>query len=59
MYITDEGAHSSPYPVPYGTFLAVKEGQIVEKGDLLFEWDPYAEPIITDVPGVITLSGFD
>ncbi len=54
MYITDEeGRPLFTFPVPYGTFLAVKEGQSVEKGDLLFEWDPYAEPIITDVPGVI------
>jgi len=54
MYITDEeGRPLFTYPVPYGTFLAVKEGQMVEKGDLLFEWDPYAEPIITDIPGVI------
>jgi DNA-directed RNA polymerase subunit beta' len=54
MYITDEeGRPLFTYPVPYGTFLAVKEAQKVEKGDLLFEWDPYAEPIITDIPGVI------
>ena len=24
-----------------------------EEGDLLFEWDPYTNPILTDVPGRI------
>jgi len=48
-----EGQVRSRFHVPLGATLAVTNGQDVKKTDLLFEWDPYTNPIITDVTGTI------
>ncbi|MDL1957433.1 MAG: DNA-directed RNA polymerase subunit beta' [Candidatus Desulfofervidus auxilii] len=39
------------YPVIYGARLKVKEGEKVNPGQLLAEWDPYASPILTELTG--------
>jgi DNA-directed RNA polymerase subunit beta' len=41
------------YSIPYGAKLYVKEGQKLEKGDLLCEWDPYNAVIVTEFDGYI------
>ncbi|MEX1999200.1 MAG: DNA-directed RNA polymerase subunit beta', partial [Gemmatimonadales bacterium] len=48
-----DGQVRSRFQVPLGAFLAVEDGHVLKKNDLLFEWDPYANPIITDVAGRI------
>ncbi len=37
----------------YGATLFVKEGEEVTKGQKLAEWDPYSNPIVADVSGVV------
>ncbi|MBL6446899.1 DNA-directed RNA polymerase subunit beta' [Fulvivirga sp. 29W222] len=39
--------------VPYGSFLKVKEGQKVEKGQELVFWDPYNAVILSEFDGAI------
>ncbi|MCL4132206.1 UNVERIFIED_CONTAM: hypothetical protein GTU68_020183 [Idotea baltica] len=39
--------------VPYGSFLFIKEGQTISKGDLICSWDPYNAVIISEVGGKI------
>ena len=39
--------------VPYGSFLQVKDGQSVEKGDELCYWDPYNAVILSEFDGEI------
>jgi DNA-directed RNA polymerase subunit beta' len=39
--------------VPYGAFLLVKDGQKVEKGDELCNWDPYNAVILSEFDGEI------
>jgi DNA-directed RNA polymerase subunit beta' len=39
--------------VPYGTFLQVKDGQKVERGDQLCYWDPYNAVILSEFDGEI------
>ena len=39
--------------VPYGALLKVKDGDEVEAGQVLYEWDPYNNVIISDRSGVI------
>jgi DNA-directed RNA polymerase subunit beta' len=54
--ITDaKGREREKYSVVYGAKLKVKNGQKIEAGQLLVEWDPYSIPIITDVGGRIAL----
>ncbi len=39
--------------VPYGSFLKVKDGQKVEKGDEMCFWDPYNAVILSEFDGTI------
>ncbi|MED6340119.1 MAG: DNA-directed RNA polymerase subunit beta', partial [SAR324 cluster bacterium] len=40
-------------PLPMGATLIKQEGEFVEQGDLIAEWDPFSVPIITDVSGIV------
>jgi DNA-directed RNA polymerase subunit beta' len=54
LVLQDEaGQVRSRFQVPLGARLAVTDGHAVKKEDLLFAWDPYANPIITDVAGKV------
>ena len=50
---TAEGLVRSRLSVPYGATLVVSEGQTIDPGDELFNWDPYSEPIVADAGGVL------
>ena len=50
---TDAGAIRSRLAVPYGATISIEDGKKVEAGDLLFSWDPYSEPIVSDFAGVV------
>ncbi len=39
--------------IPYGANLYFKNGDMVKKGDLICDWDPYNALIISDVPGIV------
>lgn len=41
------------YPIIYGSKILVKDGQKVKKGDLLVEWDPYINAILTNETGKV------
>jgi DNA-directed RNA polymerase subunit beta' len=53
VMLTKEGAIRSRLAVPYGATLMVVDGQQISSGDLLFSWDPYSEPIVSDHRGHI------
>ncbi len=42
------------FKVTYGTKLRVDEGDKVERGQRLADWDPYTQPIITEVAGKVS-----
>ena len=48
-----KGRDRERYPVVYGARLKVKEGQPVEAGDKLVEWDPYTFSILTEESGQV------
>jgi len=41
------------YNIPYGAILRVADGERVEQGRSLFEWDPYNDPIIARTGGTV------
>ena len=53
--VDSKGREREKYSVVYGARLKVKNGQKVDGGQLLVEWDPYSIPIITEVGGRIAL----
>jgi len=53
--IIDEntGNTFSSYDVPYGAILYKKDGDTVQKGDLICEWDPYNAITIVETAGTV------
>ncbi|MDB2453316.1 DNA-directed RNA polymerase subunit beta' [Planktomarina temperata] len=47
------GAVIAGYKVAYGSKMLVKDGQTIERGGKLFEWDPFTLPIIAEKSGVV------
>ncbi len=45
--------------IPYGAHLFVKNGQKLEKGDLICQWDPYNAVIISEVSGKIDFESLE
>jgi DNA-directed RNA polymerase subunit beta' len=39
--------------VPYGATIHVKDGDKISQDQLLFEWDPHSNPILTDLSGKV------
>ena len=52
-----KGRDRERYPIVYGARLKVKDGQKVEQGQVLVEWDPYTFSILTEEPGVVEVQG--
>jgi DNA-directed RNA polymerase subunit beta' len=50
--VDDNDVERAAFKVGYGTKLLVDEGQQVDRGDKLFEWDPYNLPIMAEKGGV-------
>jgi DNA-directed RNA polymerase subunit beta' len=47
------GREREKHNIVYGATLAFSEGHNVKKGDVMAEWDPYSNPIISEVTGTI------
>jgi DNA-directed RNA polymerase subunit beta' len=47
-----KGRDRERYPIVYGARLKVRDGQKVEQGQVIVEWDPYTFSILTEEPGV-------
>ncbi|MGE0614980.1 MAG: DNA-directed RNA polymerase subunit beta' [Bacteriovoracia bacterium] len=51
--LDQNGREREKYPLPYGAKLLAKDGDKVERGKLVAEWDPFSTPIVTEVSGRI------
>ena len=51
--VDEQGREREKYILPNGSKLVVKENQEVQKGDLIAEWDPFNEPFVSEVNGVV------
>lgn len=49
----EEGRERETLPIIYGARLKVKDGQKVNSGAILAEWDPYTIPILTEASGTV------
>ncbi len=54
VLILDEGDRvRSRFGVPYGAELLVKESTEIKKGEVIYEWDPYSDVILSDKGGTV------
>jgi DNA-directed RNA polymerase subunit beta' len=51
--LDESGREREKYSIIYGAKLKVEENKLVKKGDLLAEWDPFSNPILTEVAGKV------
>ena len=49
----DNGVQLAIYKVNYGSKLYFKDGDIVDKGKKIAEWDPYTLPVIAETSGLV------
>ncbi len=50
--IDENGTERASHKLTYGAKLFVREGAEVQRGDKLYEWDPYTLPVIAEKGGV-------
>jgi DNA-directed RNA polymerase subunit beta' len=53
LVVDEKGREKERHEVPYGARLLVKEGETVQMGHKMAEWDPYTFSILTEVGGSI------
>ncbi|MDD9893914.1 MAG: DNA-directed RNA polymerase subunit beta' [Gammaproteobacteria bacterium] len=57
LVLADEfGRDRERYKVPYGASINVKEGDPVDGGQTVANWDPHTHPVVSEVTGVIQFS---
>ncbi len=59
LAVLDEfGRERERYKVPYGATIAVSEGDKVEPGQLVANWDPHTHPVVAEVSGRLNFEDF-
>ncbi|MBI4644471.1 MAG: DNA-directed RNA polymerase subunit beta', partial [Deltaproteobacteria bacterium] len=53
ILLSEKGIERETYPLTYGAHVKVKEGQEVDAGQVLAEWDPFTNAMLTEVGGRI------
>ena len=56
--IDSHGRERERYKIPYGAILSVKEGDAVELGQNVANWDPHTHPVVSEVAGYSSFQDF-
>ncbi|RCL45147.1 MAG: DNA-directed RNA polymerase subunit beta' [Candidatus Thioglobus sp.] len=56
--VDENGRERERYKLPYGASIAVNDGDPVEAGQVIANWDPHTHPIISEVAGEVKLVDF-
>ncbi|MDX1571641.1 MAG: DNA-directed RNA polymerase subunit beta', partial [Xanthomonadales bacterium] len=56
--VDKHGRERERYKVPYGAILQIEDGDKVEAGQVIANWDPHTHPIVSEVAGRIRFSDF-
>ncbi|MDO7086742.1 DNA-directed RNA polymerase subunit beta' [Pseudocolwellia sp. AS88] len=51
--IDEHGREKERYKVPYGSVISKQDGEELQAGDIIANWDPHTHPIITEVGGKV------
>ncbi len=55
----ESGRERERYKLPYGAVLKKGEGEHVESGEIVANWDPHTHPIVTEVQGKVVFEGME
>ncbi|MCZ6856162.1 MAG: DNA-directed RNA polymerase subunit beta', partial [Gammaproteobacteria bacterium] len=53
------GRERERYKLPYGAVITIADGDIVESGQIIAQWDPHTHPIVTEVSGTVEFEGME
>jgi DNA-directed RNA polymerase subunit beta' len=57
--VVDEfGRERERYKIPYGAMITAKEGEAVNGGQVVANWDPHTHPVVTEVAGFLKFQDF-
>jgi DNA-directed RNA polymerase subunit beta' len=56
---TKTGITLSTNNIPYGSQISTKNGDVVSKGDVICQWDPYNGVIVSEFPGKIAYENIE
>jgi DNA-directed RNA polymerase subunit beta' len=57
--VVDEfGRERERYKIPYGAMITAKEGDSVNGGQVVANWDPHTHPVVTEVAGFLKFQDF-
>jgi len=56
--VDDFGRERERYKIPYGAVINVKEGDMVQAGQVCATWDPHTHPVVTEVAGFVKFNDF-
>ncbi|WP_028304194.1 DNA-directed RNA polymerase subunit beta' [Oceanospirillum maris] len=60
LAVADEtGREREYYKLPYGAEISVREGDMVESGQILAKWDPHTHPIVVEMGGRTRFNGME
>jgi DNA-directed RNA polymerase subunit beta' len=57
--LDESGLERERYKIPYGAVLSIDDGDAVEPGQLVANWDPHTHPVITEVAGLVRFHDFN
>ncbi len=55
----DNGRERERYKLPYGAVISVDEGDLVEAGQVIAQWDPHTHPIVVEVAGTVRFESME
>ena len=55
----ETGRERERYKLPYGAVLKKGEGEHVESGEVIANWDPHTHPIVSEVTGKVVFEGME
>ena len=55
----ESGRERERYKLPYGAVLKKGEGEHVEPGEIIANWDPHTHPIVSEVQGNVVFEGME
>jgi DNA-directed RNA polymerase subunit beta' len=56
--IDEHGRERERYKVPYGAVISVAEGDVVDGGQIVANWDPHTHPIVVELGGRVRFIDF-
>jgi DNA-directed RNA polymerase subunit beta' len=59
VLVDNAGRERERFKMVYGAILNVKEGEVLKPGVTIAEWDPYSNPIVSEVTGRVAYEGIE